>query len=441
MPDPSAAFGLNRRFDAVASSKRRSIPLMRRRLALAIVVLATGCGGSKSTSTNGQEQEDPTQVARKDLGPSKLDLGGAPDDADDSDGGVEPVEIEVTEANRFVKEDLDRFMKDHPDVLRKQDAELFKTCMAEACLEHGASKSLGPFMGQGIRYLVPLWLRGCLSGSADACMQAGRTYQGSQYGDGPTHEGWDKDDLQARFRLYIDRACKLDEAECEQWADFMLGDPSPAKADVAKAIERLKAGCDEGKHGSCAALARHAPDYPAIGDETEYWGKACAGHPKKPNRSCSRYATLMFASGSKADRAEGEQALGGACTPDSEAWKKGCKGDPETGDEVCDFIYADQHGGACLGLAESLKGEPALRITAAMCVDNLLTEKNAQGRLACDKAQVLANELGKSKAYLAGVAKRMCAVQRMECLDETFDLRACDKKQEACEQDVADSPH
>lgn len=405
---------------------RTSIPLA----LVASVVVASGCPSrSPAKSDDGEDDHHAPQDAR-DVGGQRADVGTG------EALPAEVAEVEIDDANRFVQQDLERFMKAFPDVLREQDELRMASCIGDACLAYDASKSLGPFTGEGIRYLVPLWLRGCLTGSADACMQAGRTYQGSQYTDGPVHTGLSKDELQARFRLYIDRACRLDEHECEQWADFTLGDDAPTQDDVDRAIARLESGCADSEYGSCAALARHAPDYPAIGSEIEWWRKACEHHPRSPNRECSRYAALLLAGGNPADTKRAKEVLGEVCTPQSKPWSRGCEGDPELGEEVCDFIYADQHAEACLLLAERLDGTRALRLTAAMCVESLLPEGNALGREACEKADKLAKAQRKPKAYLAGLAKRVCAVDYMDCLEETFDIRACSEKQETCERQV-----
>ena len=362
-----------------------------------------------------------------------------PEAAGSSSGGEgpepEPVSIDVDDANRFVKEDLDRFLRQYPQALRKQDAELFQTCLRAQCLEHGVSKTVTPFSGPGVRYLVPLWLRGCLSGSAEACMYAGRTYQSSELASSsrePVHEGWEKKALDQRFRMYIDRACKLDETECEQWADFLLGDDAPAADDVKLAIQRLEEGCARKEYGSCAALARHAPEHPAIGDEIDWWRQACEHDPNEPSRECARYASRLLATGGAADRTKAVEALGPTCDPSSKAWAEACEGDPETGDEACDSIYVHSHGNACIALARTLPDEEALRLEAAMCVGSIVDDTNALMQQACTRAADRATKLGRSPEYRANLARRTCEVAYHLCLSETYDLDKCGKARDSC---------
>ncbi len=72
-----------------------------------------------------------------------------------------------------------------------------------------------------------------------------------------------------------------------------------------------------------------------------------------------------------------------------------------------------------------------------MCVGSLIDETNALGAKACDAATRLAKRAGKSKAYQAALAKRRCEVEEMDCLSETFDLKACGQAREACEKTAA----
>lgn len=396
-----------------------------------LVCVACSPGGETSTKTTVESTPD-------------ADLTAAEDSPSDDTGGPDPVvEIAVDETNRFVREDLDRFMREFPDVLRERDEALFQTCRADGCLEHGVSDSVTPFTGAGVRYLVPLWLRGCLSGSAQACLFAGRTYQGSQWasddgGRGRVHESWSKDELRARFRQYIERACLLDDTQCEQWADYTLGDERPASDQVARAIALLEAGCGRRAAGSCAALARHAGDHAEIGHARPWWKKACEYEEKRPNRACSRYASALLVAGSSEDRAAAIEALGPTCDPSTETWARACEGEPQTGAEACESTYLHEHGHACVQLAPSLPEREALRLLAAMCVGSILDETNAIGRRACDGADRLARKLGRSTGFKRRLARRRCEVDFFDCISSTHDLRACNATQASCETAATD---
>lgn len=396
-----------------------------RRLGLS-AVLAVGC----STGTGDAGSTSASQTTRQESPDGEDGDEQQPDEPS-------PTPIDIDDSNRFVKEDLDRFLEQYPDVMREQDAELFRTCIAEQCLEHGAGKTLTPFMGAGVRYLVPLWLRGCMSGSAQACLYAGRTYQGSQYADfpnsEPVHGGWNKDELQTRFRMYIQRACKLDEQHCEQWADFTLGDESPGPRDVELAIKRLEEGCARKAQGSCEALARHADEHPKIGNAMGWWEQACELASDPTNDACSGYAERLLATGKAADRARAIEALGPTCDPGSAPWGRECKGDPDQGEERCEPTYLITNGRACVRLASTLPPADGLRLYAAMCVGSLLDEANAVGHEACEQSALLARKLRKSGAFRAAIARRTCEVDEMTCLSEQLDLDACARARQACE--------
>ena len=348
--------------------------------------------------------------------------------------------VPIDDANRFVLEDLTRFMADFPQVLREQDVPRMRDCWASACLPEGVHESVTPFGGAGIRYLVPLWLRGCLTGSAESCLRAGRTYQWSAlaYDDDepPTHTGWSRYSLDERFRRYIARACDLSEVHCEQWADFLLADPSPTPQDVTRAIERLKAGCDRDEHGSCAALARHADRYPAIGEARQWWRRACEHDPRLPSDECATYAELLLATGKAEDRAAAAVAMGPMCDPSSPAWKSQCPGDAADASEECDVVYFQLYALPCVELAGGRPPDDALRLYAAFCVGTAGADApkvNAAGRRACSEATRLADRLGRSTAYREALHRRTCMMAESECLDvTTFDLDACGAARERC---------
>jgi hypothetical protein len=344
--------------------------------------------------------------------------------------------VPIDDANRFVSEDLVRFMADFPQALRKQDETRMRACMANACLPEGVHESVTPYRGAGIRYLVPLWLRGCLTGSAESCLLAGRSYQSSDLShedDEPTtHTGWTKDALRERFRRYIARACDLSDVHCEPWADFLLADPNPTPEDVTRAIDRLEAGCDRNEHGSCAALARHADRYPAIGDVGEWWRRACEHDPRVPSADCAKYAEHLLASGKVSDRAA-MAALGPVCDPSSPLWKSQCPGDAADASEACDSVYFTVYAFPCVALAEGLPPDDALRLYSALCVVSPVTELNAISREACTEAARLADRLGRSAAYRKALRGRACEVAEMDCFDATaFDLVACGEQRERC---------
>jgi len=184
-------------------------------------------------------------------------------------------------------------------------------------------------------------------------------------------------------------------------------------------------------------LARHAPDHSAIGDEIEWWRQACEHDPNVPSRECARYASSLIATGDKANLAKAVKALGPTCDPTSEVWKKECKGDPETGQEACDWIYVQSHGNACIVLAPTLPDEQALRLDAAMCVGSIVDDTNLLMKQACERATKLATKLGRPPEYLAGVAHRACEVEYHVCLSETFDIDACSTKRDACQAKAA----
>ncbi|MBL4684981.1 MAG: hypothetical protein JKY37_10355 [Nannocystaceae bacterium] len=350
-------------------------------------------------------------------------------------GSEAPQEPPIDAARQFVKEDLDRFLAKYPDVVAQRHKTLMETCEGNACLEHGVSATVGPFKGVGTRYLVPLWLRGCLTGSAEACLLAGRTYQGSRFSssDTPFHENIKPEVLSAKFRQYIALACKLSEAHCNQWADYTLGDEAPSKPDVARAIERLRDLCGHNDHSSCAALARHASDYAEIGPARGWWRQACENEPAAYNNACATYAGSLLSSGNAADRKTATEVLGTTCTPDSKTWRAECKGDATVGLEVCKFTYLTPQGAACVRLAATLPKSDSLRLYAAFCVGSLLPNANAVGEDACSKAAALAKKLGQSKTYQANVRDRTCEVEKMNCIEATFDLLACNAAKLKCQ--------
>lgn len=360
----------------------------------------------------------------------------------DSDG--EPLEpfdpanpgVPIDDANRFVVEDLVRFMADFPQALRRQDEARIRTCRGSACLPEGVHDSITPYHGAGIRYLVPLWLRGCLTGSAQACLLAGRSYQwsglASSDDEPPTHTGWTRAALDDRFRRYIARACDLSAAHCESWADFLLADPSPPPQDVTRAIERLEAGCDRNEPGSCAALARHADRHPAIGDAGAWWRRACEHDPRVPSAHCAGYAKHLLASGNASDRAAAAAVLGPICDPSSSLWKSQCPGDAAAATEACDDTYFSIHASPCVAIAAGLPADDALRLYAAFCVSSVLTEANVLALHACAEATRLAERLGRSAAYRETLRRRTCEVKEMECIDATFELEACWAESERC---------
>lgn len=365
-----------------------------------------------------------------------------PDPTDETAAPFDPAKpgVPIDDANRFVSEDLARFMADFPQVLREQDMPRMRDCWANACLPEGVHESVTPYGGVGIRYLVPLWLRGCLTGSAESCLLAGRSYQSSDLDfadDEPTtHTGWTKEALRERFRRYIARACDLSEAHCEPWADFLLADPNPTPEDVTRAIDRLEAGCSRNEHGSCAALARHAERYPAIDDVGGWWRRACEHDPQVPSADCANYAEHLLASGKADDRAAAAVAMGPMCDPSSPLWKSQCPGDAADASEACDSVYFHLYAHPCVGLARGLPGDDALRLYSAFCVGSVgaeATEINAIGRHACTEAARLADRLGRSAAYRETLRRRTCMLAEMECLDTTsFDLDACGGARERC---------
>lgn len=348
--------------------------------------------------------------------------------------------VPIDDANRFVLEDLARFMADFPQVLREQDEARMRSCFASDCLPEGVHQSVTPYGGVGIRYLVPLWLRGCLTGSAESCLRAGRSYQSSDLASGDdepsTHTGWTNDALRERFRRYIARACDLSEVHCEPWADFLLADPNPTPEDVTRAIERLKAGCDRNEHGSCAALARHADRYPAIGEARGWWRRACEHDPRLPSAACSTYAELLLATGKADDRAAAAVALGPMCDPSSPLWKAQCPGDAVDASEACDVVYFQLYALPCVELAGGLPPDDALRLYSAFCLGTAGADAekiNAIGRRACTEANRLADRLGRSAAYRETLRRRTCMMAESECLDVTmFDLDACGLARERC---------
>lgn len=350
-------------------------------------------------------------------------------------GSEAPKEPPIDPARHFVKEDLDRFLATYPTVVAQRHKTLMETCKGSACLEHGVSTTVGPFKGVGTRYLVPLWLRGCLTGSAEACLLAGRTYQGSRYSSSetPIHENIEPEVLSAKFRQYIALACDLSEAHCDQWADYTLGDQAPSKPDVARAIERLRDLCDQDMHQSCAALARHASDYPEIGAARDWWRQACENEPAAYNKACATYAGLLLSTNNAADRKTATEVLGTTCTPDSKTWRAQCEGDATEGLEVCKFTYLTPQGAACLRLAVSLPHADALRLYAAFCVGSLLHNANAIGEQACSKAATLAKKLGRSATYRANVDGRSCEVVEMNCIETTHDVLACSAAKQKCQ--------
>jgi len=389
-----------------------------RRLLLGLVVVL-GCGA--------KDEPAPAPPAPEQGG---SESGSAPES--------EPVapQVPIDEARRFVKEDLDRFMEAYPTALSASHAELFKTCSGVGCLEHGVSASVGPFQGAGTRYLVPLWLRGCLTGSGEACLLAGRTYQSSRFtpdSEVPTHENFDADALARKFRQYIALACDLDASKCEQWADYTLGDEKPSEADVTRAVQRLRAGCEGGAHGSCAALARHANDTPALGDARPWWKQACAKDPAKDSRHCASYANALFATGERADTEAAAKVLGPICDAKSATWASQCKGDPELALEACEFTYLIPQGAACVQLAKTLPPEDALRLQAALCVSAVLQSRaHAVGKQACRRAKVLAAKLGRSAAYRENLRKRTCELTEACVVDEDFGFDTCSAAKKAC---------
>lgn len=391
-------------------------------------------------------REEPPADERPAAEPKGGEVEAAPRDAkaEPAEEAPEPFDpanpgVPIDDANRFVLEDLARFMAGFPQVLREQDEARMRSCWASACLPEGVHESVTPYRGVGIRYLVPLWLRGCLTGSAESCLLAGRSYQSSELAsedEEPTHTGWTKDALRERFRRYIARACDLSDRHCEPWADYLLGDPSPTPADVARAIERLKAGCDRDEHGSCAALARHSDGYPAIGDARGWWRRACEHDPRVPSADCSRYAALLLATGDAGDRAAAAAAMGPMCDPSSALWKAQCPGDPADASEACDDVYFQIYAFPCVELAGGSPPEDALRLYSAFCLGSVGSEAekvNAAGRRACTEAARLADRLGRSAEYREALRRRACMMAEMECLDVTmFDLEACGQARERC---------
>lgn len=418
-------------------------PGTRRRIAaparcLALLWGLVGLAGCRRDAPAADEAPAAASTAR-DVGPAAGDAKGETGEpAGETGEPFDPADpgVPVDDANRFVVEDLVRFMADHPQVLRKQDETRMRTCWGDACLPEAVHASITPYHGAGIRYLVPLWLRGCLTGSAQACLLAGRSYQSSglaspDEADG-THVGWTKDALQERFRRYIARACDLSAAHCESWADYLLDDPSPAPQDVGRAIERLVAGCDRNEAGSCAALARHAGRHAAIGDAGQWWRRACEHDPQVPSARCAGYAEHLLASGGAADRAAAAAALGPVCDPRSALWKSQCPGDPVDATEACDSTYFSLHASPCVELARDLPPDDALRVQSAFCVASVVTETHALARRACTEAARLAERLGRPAEYRETLRRRACEVAETECVLTTFELEACARELARC---------
>jgi hypothetical protein len=346
--------------------------------------------------------------------------------------------VPIDDATRFVADDLVRFMADFPKVLREQDGTRMRTCLGSACLPEGLHDSITPYSGAGIRYLVPLWLRGCLTGSAQACLFAGRTYQSSALAiavpddEPPTHTGSSRDELDQRFRRYIERACVLSETHCESWADFALEDPSPSPEVVTRAIERLEAGCDRDEHGSCAAPPPLGIADRGMAGRMTGQRRACEHDPRVPSADCTGYAEYLLARGRAGDGASAAAALGPLCDPKSALWKSQCPGDPADASEECDSTHFTIYALPCVGFAASLPDDEALRLYAALCVSSAVTEANVLGRRACTEAARLAERLGRSAAYREALRRRTCLVSEMECFDAAVDVLPCMEERERC---------
>ena len=90
-----------------------------RQLALSVALIVACSSGGESAGGDAPTKETPADEAEETKEP---DAAGSSSGADEP----EPSPIDVDAANRFVKEDLDRFLDQYPQAVRKQDAELFR---------------------------------------------------------------------------------------------------------------------------------------------------------------------------------------------------------------------------------------------------------------------------------------------------------------------------
>lgn len=364
------------------------------------------------------------------------------DDCSEAPLDLEPegVTIEIDDDNRFVEEDLDRFMREHPDVMREEDEAVMRTCRGDACIE-GVDPSITPFEGEGTLYVVPRWYRACLSGSGAGCIAVAQTYNSSQTVlDRPIHEGRSEEELWAKTQRYAARACTLSEDHCRMWASGVLADDASSDADVARAVRSLTAECDAGVHHGCGLLGRRAASghhVEAIGAPREWLRRACAIEVDDGlNRYCGNYARILYESGARADRAEAERVIAPMCDPTSDGWRSVCHGDADAGTQEC-RVLALRYGTSCTTYAASLAPTEALPLLAAMCLSRPLAADGdaAANDARCEAAIRHARRLHRPDTYLRAVRTRQCAARASECLDGADGEAECERERAACVDD------
>ncbi len=343
------------------------------------------------------------------------------------------VEIPVDDDNRFVKTDLEAFLEAYPDVVRASDEEAMRICTGDACLE-SVPDGVDPFDGEGVRYLVPLWYRACLSESGAGCQAIAQAYNGSAVVDRPVFEDMTREVLDEKTRQYAVRACELSDDHCRMWASMTLSESEdPSQEDVARAIERLRAECDADIAHGCAILGRAADDHPEeIGTAREWYEKACThgGEPKE-SRYCDEYTRILFETGRRADREEAIRILTPICDVTSDQYADMCEGSAEDGTLQCDRFRL-RFGKSCRAYAETQPPERALPILTAIC-DDLATEEGDENAATCRRAIRLARQTGQDDAYVQNLLTRVCDAIEMRCLlDNDMESAPCDPVRARC---------
>ncbi|MEM9194852.1 MAG: hypothetical protein AAGF12_37080 [Myxococcota bacterium] len=355
------------------------------------------------------------------------------------------VEIPVDESNRFVHEDFQRFMEAFPDVMQSGDEERFRMCTGDACLA-STPESVGAFDGEGVRYLVPLWFRACLSQSGQGCELIAQAFNGSTVARFPVFEGLPRAEADAKTHRYATRACELSERHCRMWSSQVLrGVGAPDDADVGRAIERMRTGCAAQDHHACAILAKAAERHVQIGSRRQWFEKACehgAGPPE--NRYCDDFVLLLFDSGTRADRRRAVEIAAPICDLESPAWEGECEGTVAEGTLQCPRFHL-RFADSCTRYAETLPPDEALSLYMALCRTLSIDMQEEQNIERCRRALRLAERTRQPDEMVRTLRTRICDEVKMACdIEHEFDASVCGPVRATCmaegPQVVQDAP-
>ena len=350
-------------------------------------------------------------------------------------------ESERDASDAEIEERMEAYHATYAEALTEAQAAQLSSCEASECARIGDSLGASSGLdGHEAREELMFWFKACAEGVGASCTKVAQAYQDVEIGihgeDEPPLklDETSEEALGAAFLSLMTRACVLDAAQCEHWADHYLGAERVNARRLLQARDVLEAACEAKQAGSCRSLAYHHQEGNHVDKDLalarSYQGKACeASQPR--GKLCQAYALMLYrGEGGPTDSQTALNYFEAACTPRNPAWTTHCEGDPATGEEVCRSGFVDEVVEGCLALVkgERVTGDEARRRLSAMCNTSLL--KGEAALEACRQAEVMwarSNDEARQR-----VGARLCDAQATACMLGGGGLEGCPEQEEAC---------